>query len=190
MQKKQPPYLKYVQTSYWSQIDNKDRFEDTLVICIKSQPISLSELLKMDYWAIAYFMFWTERYAAEFDKAEDFFERIANEVLPEYDLGYCCLSGGGGSHEPIMEIDFKRNYVYYKEYRLVMVIEKRFTLVPFGRKKNDEDPQCIYANEKKLRTYEELEAYIREWLAKIKKDTDPCKSDKEGCNHEDKEEKA
>ena len=172
-------YLKKVPRRLWFLAkESKIEYQDTLVICVKFAPVSLIKMRKMDYfWEYLFSLLDEPSYPKELDKAEEFFERIVNDVFEEYDLGYAARMGGFYSFCPVQDVDFGRKRVYGRRYRMVLVLDRRFTLNPFGTTGDDTEPSCIYANNKKLKTYEELEEEIREWLSKIKKETDPFKKD-------------
>ena len=149
------------------------KYEDEFIICVKFRPVSLFKLRKMDYfWEYRCFTDDESPYPTELDNAEEFFDRITVDVFKEYDFGCFCGGGGEWSYQPVQDADFKRNYVYDKSFRIVLALDRRFTLNPFCKTdKEDVEPRCIYANGKKYRSYGELELKIRQWLEKLRKET-------------------
>ena len=172
-----PFYLKRIPRSYRLEARGCFQYVDFLVICVKYFPVSLLRLKKMDYfWEYMLQMKDDPAYPAELEIAEEFFDRVVTDVFDEYDFGYAVREGGEESYEPIQSVDFKRNHVYDKWFRMVLVVERHFSFLPFGKHKDNDKPCCIYANDKKLKTYAKLEAVIRDWLSRLKKETDPLKN--------------
>ena len=182
--------LKKVPRRYHREAKGIFDYEDTLVICVKYHPASLLEIKRIDY----YYDFMNIvgdgiGYPPELEKAEKFFERTVTEVFDEYGFGYAFAGGGEGSCAPLLEVDFKRHYVYDKWFRMVMILDRKFSLSPFCKTRNkwnlpwidirdeNEEPECIYVNGKKIKTYDALEIVIRGWLEKLKRETDSVNKD-------------
>ena len=143
-------------------------YSDILVICVKYEPVSLLKMSKMDYfWGYMSSLLSNPTYPPELDKAEEFFDRIVTDVFEEYGFGYVSRVGGDYSYMPVQSVDFKRDYVYDKWFRMVMVVDKRFSLNPINKGETDNEPRCIYVNRKKIKTYYELEIEIRKWLKNL-----------------------
>lgn len=165
-------YFKRIPKRYREFLKSEIKASDTMIICVKFPPISLFKLKSKDY----YWDFWNQldgvEYPPDLEEAEVFFDRIVNGVFDEYGFGPFVVGGGDWSYMPIQDVNFKRKCVYDKEFRMVMVLDRKFTLNPFCQDDFDAKIKCIYVNDKKLKTYEELEKVIRSWLSKLKSKTD------------------
>ncbi len=139
-------------------VDNSNDYMDKLVITVRFHPVFVLDLLPLIFYNCFY-----EYYecSAQFEKAEEFFYHIVWEVFNEY--GFICWNAGDCLHESIMDAEFK--YRYKNRLRFVMIREKMFTLNPFAHNSIEEqEPKCIIVGKKRVKTLEDAEELIRQWL--------------------------
>lgn len=145
-------------------------YEDMLIVYAEFYPVCVLDLLKMNYYQYSEIV--SEGSESQDDMAEfdGFIDHLVADVFKEYGFGPAVISEG--PWEMVYSTDFKRDYVYDKWFRFVVVKEKRYTLNPLYRKKNSTEPWYFIVNDKRLRTLDALESEVRIWLEKLKKLTD------------------
>ena len=158
---------------YWLPSQTNIKFEDSMVVRIKYPPVSLIRMWRSEYWDYMWDHMWgEERLPKEFEDTDLFFDRIVYDVFEEKGFGCVIHSGGDGSYCPVKGAHFRRPYVYNKTFFLAMVLDKKFSLNPFCRKEDGNEPRYFYVNNKRVKSYQEVEDEIRIWLDKLKKYTD------------------
>ena len=136
-------------------------YEDMMIVYVEFYPIYLFDILCRDFLQFIY-----ER---DPHPIERLYYRIMCDKLEEYDLA-CFFAEE--EWDGIFAIDFKRKYVYDKEYRIVLSGRQRVTLNPVFRNKQDSVVKYILVNDDKVKDFKELETVISRWFERIKKNTD------------------
>lgn len=163
-------------------VDGSNDYMDKLVITVRFHPVFVSDLLPLNFHDYFY-----EYYecSAQFEKAEAFFYHIVWEVFNEY--GFICWNAGDSLHESIMDAEFK--YRFKNLLRFVMIREKMFTMNPLAHNSiKEQEPKCIIVGKMRVKTYEEAEELIRQWLngekAKMEKFNHIGNAEEEVLDHE------
>ncbi len=133
-------------------------FDDIYVVFVRFLPTYVSRMPEnyMGYFAED----------IEEDPLNDFYDHLAYDVMKGCDPGII-----GSSKWP----DYFLEYTYFlgdKCFRLAIVQERRLSQDPIYKNKSYPVPEVIIANNNKLKSWEELEADIKNWCQKIKGLTD------------------
>ena len=145
-------------------IEGIGEYEEVMIVHIKYSPINLFELLSEDYWGRLSVIGYMQR---DLEETQETFDELL-DAMHNHELGAYFIEGS--ENGPVLATDFKRNYVYHRCFRLVFVKEMRISINPFFKWKSGS--QCIYVNNEKLDSYNELKTEIVEWFRKIKEKTD------------------
>ncbi len=130
-------------------------YDDIYVVFIRFLPTYVAKMPKdyMDYLAED----------IEEDPLNEFYDHLAYDVMKYCDPGF------------IGSFKWPDYFFRHERFRLAIVQERSFSQDPIYKNNSYPVPEVIIANNNNLKSWEELEADIRNWCQKIKERTDLSK---------------
>lgn len=108
----------------------------------------------------------------------EFFEHIRDVMLDEMDFCYWYSMGQwDGDEESFAEVAFKRKKVYYRNFRMIMTTDTGDMYDNFWERCTCPNPKLIYYENREGKDFSDLETEMRNWLCKLKAETDSLKLD-------------